>query len=710
MKAVEHLYKTNVIAKADYHAVAYQVSKTNARSEEVIISTGVLDEAKLLTGLAAVYKAHFVTSERLAAAEIPRPIVELVPRALAEKLLILPVHFDAAKNLLSIGTPDPEIVSNLDEARKAAGVKEIRAFIMRPATVLAGIKKFYAGDAAALTALLPAPTAAPSAPVVSAGPAPPATSTAPAVPAPAAPALAPPPMRPFSFSSPGPEPGGDAGPASGRIQVAPPAPPSPMATHPASAAMKAARPIATPGPSPSPLTPAAAMQPLPVSLGTSSAHETLERFRNIVGLIEGGRQELRGHSSQVAGLILRLGEYMGLDQRTLDTLGLAAMVHDLGKLGPLHINAREVSTSPEHSDAAQKTYDAPLRVLESLGLSVPKAALDIVAAMYERFDGKGIPNGLAGQRIPLGARMLAVVDTYADLIRASRLPERKAMTPQEAIAELGKHGAKAFDQDLIDNFRGALLGGGSKETKKTSSSTWSINIHPALIIDASPDETNALEFVMTDQGFDVKTARTLERARELLNANEGGGFHLVISELDFPDGDGLTLLEEIRKETWGKELPWIVLTSRQGGRAAQKSYSHGVLDFMAKPMPTDLIVAKSKALLDKAMKDRVVRGVSGSLQEMGLGDIVQVLFYGKKTGKLTIRTKTAQGEVHFLTGNIANATWGGMAGVDAFYAMVRFTEGNFAFDPAFEPKERLIEESNEALLLEGMRRMDEDNQ
>jgi len=702
MKAVEYLYKANVIAKADYHSIAYQVSKTNARSEEVIISTGVLDEAKLLGGLAGVYKAHFVTSERLAAAEIPRPIVELVPRPLAEKLLILPVHFDAAKNLLSVGTPDPEITSNLDEARKAAGVKEIRAFIMRPATVLAGIKKFYAGDPSALAALVIAPPVAPAVPAP------------PPAPIPAAPTgpVQPPPVRPFSFSSPGTEP--ESGPASGRIQVAPPAAP-PTASHPASAGMQAARPItpaATAVPTPSPQ-PAPALQPLPVSLGTSSAHETLERFRNIVGLIEGGRQELRGHSSQVAGLILRLGEYMGLDQKTLDTLGLAAMVHDLGKMGPLHLNLREVATSPEHLDAVQKTYDAPGRVLEATGLSLPRAVTDIVTAMYERFDGRGVPNNLAGQKIPLGARMLAVVDTYADLIRPSRLPERKAMTPQDAIAELSKHGGKIFDQDLIDNFRGALLGGTGKEQRKSSSSTWSINIHPALLIDASPDETNALEFVMTDQGFDVKTARTLERARELLRAGgggDGGGFHLVISELDFPDGDGLTLLEEVRKEPWGKELPWIVLTARQGGRAAQKAYGHGVLDFMMKPMPTDLVVAKSKALLDKALKDRVVRGVSGSLQEMGLGDIVQVLFYGKKTGKLTIRTKTASGEVHFMSGNIANAFWGALVGVDAFYAMVRFTEGNFAFDPTFEPKERIIQESNEALLLEGMRRMDEENQ
>ncbi|MBX3252426.1 MAG: DUF4388 domain-containing protein, partial [Myxococcales bacterium] len=58
-------------------------------------------------------------------------------------------------------------------------------------------------------------------------------------------------------------------------------------------------------------------------------------------------------------------------------------------------------------------------------------------------------------------------------------------------------------------------------------------------------------------------------------------------------------------------------------------------------------------------------------------------------------------------GAIANAVLGSLTGADAFYAMVRFQEGEFALDPSFVPPKRLVAESAEALLLEGMRRMDE---
>ena len=102
------------------------------------------------------------------------------------------------------------------------------------------------------------------------------------------------------------------------------------------------------------------------------------------------------------------------------------------------------------------------------------------------------------------------------------------------------------------------------------------------------------------------------------------------------------------------------------------------------------------------------KGVSGSLREMGLPDMVQVLFHGRKTGKLTIKNDGGKaGEIHFLEGAIANAILGNLQGADAFYAMVRFTDGEFSLDPTFVPPKRLVAESAEALLLEGMRRMDE---
>ena len=72
-----------------------------------------------------------------------------------------------------------------------------------------------------------------------------------------------------------------------------------------------------------------------------------------------------------------------------------------------------------------------------------------------------------------------------------------------------------------------------------------------------------------------------------------------------------------------------------------------------------------------------------------------------------IRASGKAGEIHFLEGAIANALFEKLTGAPAFYAMLKFLDGDFALDPSFTPPNRVINESSEALLLEGMRRMDE---
>jgi hypothetical protein len=92
---------------------------------------------------------------------------------------------------------------------------------------------------------------------------------------------------------------------------------------------------------------------------------------------------------------------------------------------------------------------------------------------------------------------------------------------------------------------------------------------------------------------------------------------------------------------------------------------------------------------------------------MGLPDMVQVLFHGRKTGRLTIRAPSGTGEIHFTEGAIVDAVWGDLRGDTAFYAMLKLTDGDFALDPSFKATNRTINQSAEALLLEGMRRLDE---
>jgi hypothetical protein len=95
------------------------------------------------------------------------------------------------------------------------------------------------------------------------------------------------------------------------------------------------------------------------------------------------------------------------------------------------------------------------------------------------------------------------------------------------------------------------------------------------------------------------------------------------------------------------------------------------------------------------------------LQEMSLPDIVQVLWHGRKTGSLKVRSGTETGEIHFVGGAIFNALWEKTRGEEAFFAMLGLAEGEFSLDPNHEAPQQVIQGSPEALLLEGMRRLDE---
>ena len=423
----------------------------------------------------------------------------------------------------------------------------------------------------------------------------------------------------------------------------------------------------------------------------------VELLNVLVSLLESSRADLRGHSAQVARLVRRMGEKLSLEPGTTAMLVAGAFIHDLGKMGQYHLTPLNCGEYDGHRAAALKSYAIPASLLEPVRL--PADTIQTAARMYERWDGKGFPDGIGGKDIPLGARILAICDTYADLTLNPRNPFRKTLSAQEACIALAKYKETIFDPNLVDLFRNMILG--EELTAKLLA-----NRSEALLIDVDPEETTVLELRLMEQGFLVKTARNPEQAMAALAP---GDIDLVVSDVDLGQNDGLALLAEVRKQPWGKDLPWVVYTRRQERAVAQKAFALGVLDYVSKPASADLMVAKLKALLDQraAASPRNARGVSGSLREMGLPDMVQVLFHGRKSGKLLIRGEDNEGEIHFADGTVMNALWANLKGADAFYAMLKLTDGDFELDPSFKATEQVINQSAEALLLEGMRRLDE---
>jgi len=684
----EALVRDKVLTADQGERAVAESRASGERIEEVLLDLEMTSEADLLKSLAARYKVHFISAEKLSKADVARPLLDMIPQRFAEKIGVCPVVFDAAKHVLTVVTADPDDSDLMKEVQLASGAREVKTVLARPAAVKALIAKAYTGDQHAFALLdrqahmqfhsIPAPRdrnvvfeGNSSQPVRSGGGRERVLSEEDLK----RPPVAPPVQRTLSAPPP-PSRAAQASPP--QAQAAPLVrPPPPVLIHDATPA------VPTPGPF-SFAAPEATTGP-----------SFLELLNVLVSLLENARTDLRGHSAQVARLARRLAEKLSLDPATTAAIVCAAYVHDLGKMGQYHLTALNCSEYDGHKVAAQKVFGVPARLLEPVRM--PPETAKAVEHMYERYDGKGFPDGQSGKEISLGARILAICDTYADLTQNPRNPFRKTLAANEACAALSKHKGTIFDPNLVDLFHHTVLGEDLKARLLSNRSQ-------ALLVDTDPEETTVLELRMIEQGFVVKTARNPEQALKVLAE---GDTDLVIGEVDLGPSDGLMLLAQVRQTAWGKDLPWVVYTRRQERAVAQKAFELGVLDFVNKPANADVFVAKLKAMLDQRASARASRGVSGSLREMGLPDMVQVLFHGRKSGNLRIRARDGSGEIHFVDGNVVDALWGDQKGEDAFFAMLGLEDGEFALDPAFKPTGRVIHQSSEALLLEGMRRMDE---
>ena len=477
-----------------------------------------------------------------------------------------------------------------------------------------------------------------------------------------------------------------------------------------------------PPPNPAPITQASAVEPAPrapqsgqpsvvpdstperatnvtspnVSVSPTATLEYTETLNVLVSLLENARAELRGHSATVARLMKKTCERIGLPPASVSSFVLAAYLHDLGKMGTYHLTPFNVAEYEGHRIAALKVVELPAQLLASVGL--PAETMAAIAAMYERYDGQGFPNGQAGKEIPLGARILAVADTYADLTQNPRNPFRKILRPVEACEALDQFRGKIFDPNIVDLFRQAMTGDDMRARLLDER-------HQVLIVDPDPEETTVLELRLIEQGFEVRIARNAGQAKHELKERE---FTAVVSEIDLEeDAAGLALRTEALRESWGKEPVWVFLTDKTDRQTAQQAFDLKVDDFVSKPASGDILAAKLRQLIERRAAQSGGRGVSGSLAEMGLPDMVQILWHGRKTCALKISAKGMAGEIDFADGQIVHATWGSIKGEDAFYKMLTLREGDFRLDPTYTPSIRSIQASPEGLLLEGMRRLDE---
>lgn len=175
----------------------------------------------------------------------------------------------------------------------------------------------------------------------------------------------------------------------------------------------------------------------------------LSTIRALVSVLEVKNLYIKGHSDAVASYALAIAKMLDISPQEIEAIEVAAMLHDIGKIG-IHEDILSKSGKLDEEDWKEMKRH-PEICLEILnGINFPWDIKPIIHAHHERYDGKGYPFGLKEKEIPLGARIIAVADSY-DAMTSDRA-YRKGLSKKAAIKELKRVAGTQLDPEIVKVF------------------------------------------------------------------------------------------------------------------------------------------------------------------------------------------------------------------------------------------------------------------
>jgi len=233
-----------------------------------------------------------------------------------------------------------------------------------------------------------------------------------------------------------------------------------------------------------------------------------------------------------------------------------------------------------------------------------------------------------------------------------------------------------------------------------------------LLVDADPRSVRVLEVSLKKAGYSVTTASD---GADALSKIEFSVPDLILTDTRLPRLDGYELVRRLKEHAEFAQLPVVFLTSQKSVEDKIRGLELGVEDYLTKPIFVRELIARVNLLLARRTQEKMATSMptsrrtrlSGSLEDMGVVDLLQTFEVSRKSGIARIHDGRRETRVFFRDGKVVDAELGQLRGEEAVYRALIWISGTFEVEFCPVSNEDIIPTSTQGLLMEGMRRVDE---
>ncbi len=426
----------------------------------------------------------------------------------------------------------------------------------------------------------------------------------------------------------------------------------------------------------------------------------LSTVEGIVGLVELSDPLTVGNAASSKRLADGIAREMGLPEERRQEVILAALLHDIGNftISPGTLDKQGPLEAAEEESIRQHTLRG-VQLVEHIDF--PWKIKPIILSHHERYDGTGYPEGRKGRAIPVGARIIAVVDSYLSM--TTRRPHRKTLNHEEAIREINNKVGSQFDPEVVEAFVAFV-----QRRKKFSGDLFQVKV---LVVGSGDDNLSRMKLQFLREDFVVLTVNDVAAAAELATAED---VRFVLMDISNKWDEALSLLDGLQKRLENSHTDVFFFDTEDSRERRVTALENGAEEVFPEDVsPSEVasrirrILRKEQAVRKKATLAGELGGIEGELGDMSLPEVVQMLSMGQKTARISVKARGLQGVLFLQNGRLTHVEGGGGEGREAFEKLLNLTKGQFRISHGVTTEKRTIDRDAVAALLDALKSLDE---